>query len=256
MVYIWNMDLYNKIKDHIRNSHKILLYGSPGVGKTFFSRKAAEELCLDIIEINSSDTRDSEYLREILISSKTLSFRPKLFLFDEADGLYNWSIIYKIIKESKYPVIFTCNNIKKIPEFIKRNLDEVIRFPKPTKRDVVNILKHTFPNKKLDFSKVTNDIRQSIISCQFGGENYEEKNVYKDIQNLFSGKGCDNIDYIHSLFIFENIDKIYKEKDLFDMIRYISNVLLYTNNGRYLKGLKKTNKKLFLEYPKLLKRGE
>ena len=68
----------------------LILHGPPGTGKTALAYVAANEMDAEIFELNASDLRDREKLREILkpaIEQKSLSKSNKVILVDEVDGI-------------------------------------------------------------------------------------------------------------------------------------------------------------------------
>ncbi|MEM4638022.1 MAG: replication factor C large subunit [Candidatus Woesearchaeota archaeon] len=110
----------NTIKKNILNYKKALLvYGPPGIGKTSSIHALAKELDLEIIEVNASDSRNSESLENKIlpaIKQQSLFSKGKIILIDEIDSISGNQdrggipSIIKIIEESKYPVILTANN--------------------------------------------------------------------------------------------------------------------------------------------------
>ncbi len=109
-----------KLKDNTAR----LLIGPPGVGKTTIVYAIANDYSMSVIELNASDARTEEALKnklqETVKSTNLLSFTNskvinKLILVDEVDGIHGQSdrggvsTLEKIIESSKYPIIMTCN---------------------------------------------------------------------------------------------------------------------------------------------------
>jgi len=97
----------------------ILLHGPPGVGKTASVEAAANELGYNILEMNASDVRTEEKIIELVwpaVSSRSLSGRRRLILFDEVDGIYGRSdsgglaALLKILSRGSVPVAMTAND--------------------------------------------------------------------------------------------------------------------------------------------------
>ncbi|MEM5791096.1 MAG: replication factor C large subunit [Candidatus Aenigmatarchaeota archaeon] len=97
----------------------MLFYGMPGVGKTALLEAYANEKNLELIQMNASDYRSAQQIREVIGSSmrqRSLFKKSKIFLIDEIDGIAGREDyggvgeIIKIIKESIFPIILTANN--------------------------------------------------------------------------------------------------------------------------------------------------
>ena len=120
--------------DDYDNKPFLILYGTPGVGKTTLSRLILEKYGYEIIECNASDTRNKEQLKSLLGGITSVSvclnnknkFKSIAIIMDEIDGLSdnenggvkeiidNLISVNKNTKEIKSvcPVICTCNSIK------------------------------------------------------------------------------------------------------------------------------------------------
>ena len=97
----------------------LLVYGPSGTGKTSTIHALADELGLEIIEVNASDVRNTEGLETTIlpaIQQQSLFNKGKLILIDEIDGLSGTgdrggvSTIVKLIEKSPYPIILTAND--------------------------------------------------------------------------------------------------------------------------------------------------
>jgi len=114
-----------------------LIWGKTGRGKTAVVHALAKEKNLELIEINASDTRNSQGIEETVgHSTKQMSLfrRGKIILIDEVDGISGRSdrggvgTLIKIIKESKFPVVLTANDAYDPKLRSLRNYCELIKF--------------------------------------------------------------------------------------------------------------------------------
>ena len=73
-----------------RNNRSIIIHGPPGTGKTSLAIAAANELKAELFELNASDLRNRDKLREILrpaAEQRSLTRENKIILVDEVDGI-------------------------------------------------------------------------------------------------------------------------------------------------------------------------
>ena len=96
----------------------LLLYGIPGSGKTALVEAYAAEHRLDLIQLNASDYRTAQRIKEVIGSSakqQPLFKKGKIIMIDEVDGLAGGEDrggigeVIKIIKTSQYPIVLTAN---------------------------------------------------------------------------------------------------------------------------------------------------
>ncbi|KYK35690.1 MAG: hypothetical protein AYK18_02895 [Theionarchaea archaeon DG-70] len=95
-----------------------LFHGPAGTGKTSLIEVLGKEKNLEVVEMNASDFRTAQQIREVLgqaMKQKSLFMKRKIFMIDEIDGLASedrggTGEIIKIIKESHYPIVLTANN--------------------------------------------------------------------------------------------------------------------------------------------------
>nr|MDO8079724.1 replication factor C large subunit [Candidatus Freyarchaeota archaeon] len=128
----------------------LLLYGSPGNGKTVSVYAAARDLGFEIVEVNASDKRNLEMIQRTIGSAATMSslfpVKGKVLLIDEVDGLSGTEdrggvgAIISVIKSSEHPIVLTANNPWD-PKFSSlRQYCEMVSFDKiraPTVRKVL-----------------------------------------------------------------------------------------------------------------------
>ncbi len=97
----------------------LVLYGPPGTGKTTVAHVIAKETNSEIFELNASDLRNRDKLKEVLrpaIQQQSLTKKNKIILVDEADGISaidrgGLSELIELIDMTTYPMIITANDI-------------------------------------------------------------------------------------------------------------------------------------------------
>ncbi|MBI2005355.1 MAG: replication factor C large subunit [Candidatus Aenigmarchaeota archaeon] len=162
----------------------LLFHGPPGTGKTCLIEAFSTERNYEFIEMNASDFRDRKQIEEILgqsMKQASLFGRKKIFLIDEIDGLAGRQdlggvgAIIKIIKESRFPVVLTCNNPYDQKLRTLREYCQLIQFKKFSVFDIEKKLKQIADDEKIKIDKEIlrqfakrgeGDLRASIIDLQ------------------------------------------------------------------------------------------
>jgi replication factor C large subunit len=157
----------NALRNFLTNYKKqrkkaMLLYGPSGCGKTSAAYAVAEELGLDVIEINASDCRNKGQIHSIVgVASKQMSlfFRGKLILIDELDGIAGREdyggvpALVDVIKNSYWPVVITANNPYDNKFSSVRNASEMIMFRELSSNDLFFILKNICDAEKIKYEE-------------------------------------------------------------------------------------------------------
>ncbi|MCK5016643.1 MAG: AAA family ATPase [Candidatus Peribacteraceae bacterium] len=164
----------------------ILFSGSAGIGKTSAAIAIAKDYDWDYVEFNASDVRTHDkILEEVLPIVTTQSLKGPLFrklvVFDEADSFYTntgredknaSNAILKILKATKHPVVFTCNEQFKVPLDIQ-NMCVIVKFQKiregTIRKTLLSILKSEGIALNISIVNdciVKGDLRTSISNLQ------------------------------------------------------------------------------------------
>lgn len=167
-----------------RQGKSLLFQGPPGTGKTCLIEAFAKENNYEFIEMNASDFRDRKQIEAILgqsMKQASLFGRKKIFLIDEIDGLAGRQdlggvgAIIQIIKESRFPVILTCNNPYDQKLRTLREYCQLIQFKKFSVFDIEKRLKQIADNEGIKIDKeilrqlakrTEGDLRAAIIDLE------------------------------------------------------------------------------------------
>ncbi len=113
-----NMVIFVKSFPRVRKK-AFLLHGPTGTGKTSIVKAIANQLNLELLELNASDYRNAEIIKTTLmpaVKQMSLFGQKKLILIDEIDGLSGQqdrggvASVIDVIKESNFPIILTAND--------------------------------------------------------------------------------------------------------------------------------------------------
>ncbi|MBW3015332.1 replication factor C large subunit [Candidatus Woesearchaeota archaeon] len=179
------------IKDFIQNFSKskvkaLLLYGPTGCGKTAAVHAVANELGLELLEVNASDSRNTSSIEDTVGSaSKQMSLfgRGKVILVDEVDGLAGRedrggvSQIIKVIKETGFPIILTANDPFDSKLSSLRKVCELVQFRTLAYTSVYNYLKKVCNSESIDYDE--DDLKS--LARRLGGD---LRGAITDLQTL------------------------------------------------------------------------
>ena len=208
-------EFLNKIKRGGKQK-AVVLHGPPGTGKTAVVYAAANETSSELFELNASDLRNNEKLKEVLkpaTEQASLTKKGKIILVDEIDGISEDDKgglleLIELIDTTSHPMIMTANDIwnkkfsglRKITDNIKfREIDY-----KTIKEVMIDILRRE--KKFIDGDVLTNiaikargDIRAAINDLQMAAslpdpskilidERNKETDIFSALRMIFKGK--------------------------------------------------------------------
>ncbi len=227
-----------KLKNFIVNFAKekknsALIYGPSGVGKTCSAYAIANELGLEIIEVNASDFRNAEQINQKIgnaIKQQSLFARGKIILVDEIDGLSGREdrggiqALLKLIESSPYPLILTATNPFDNKFSSLRGKSNLIEFEQLDHLAVFRVLKRVCDYEKIKYD----DGVLKILSRRSGGDAraainnlqalaYEKKELTEEsLEELSERNKTDSI--------MTALNKIFKTTDLKIAISAFDNV--------------------------------
>ena len=198
---IGNPKSHEELEHIILSGGRVIISGTPGIGKTSAVYAIAKQHNLTIIESNGSDARTASSMSKILqqCQLRDLANRPLVYLIDEIDGAHfnAWKTLEKIIVFSRYPVVLTANDDWKIDESIKK-LCTHIKLRKPQMKSVLSVAKNIASQegitKTSNYENIKqNDIRNAINIVIYGGESYDTSTIFTSTHQLFTEQDPTNI---------------------------------------------------------------
>ncbi|MHA1147246.1 MAG: replication factor C large subunit [Promethearchaeota archaeon] len=199
----------NKRKDEIRISSDkaaVLMEGPPGVGKTSIVYALANDLNLQVIETNASDTRTRESLekklKETSKSRDIMDFlkqpRQKLILIDEVDGVYGnrdrgaIPTILVLIENTQFPIIMCANEYKTNLQPLYNRVRKFEVHPL-SKEEMLKISKNILKKEKI--TSINPKDLELIIQKNSG----DLRGVINDLQGFCQGGDSCDTELISSL---------------------------------------------------------
>ncbi len=187
-------DQLNTIKNFLENFKQkrkkaLILHGSSGIGKTAIVYALANNLNLEVIEVNASDFRDKKSINRILGNASaqmSLFAKGKVILVDEVDGISGRkdfgavSAIGTIIAKTSFPIIMTAQNPfdKKFSSLRKKA--ELVQLNELAYTDIFNILKKICIKESIQF----NEMDLKMLARFVGGDC---RAAINDLQSLVQG---------------------------------------------------------------------
>jgi DNA polymerase III delta prime subunit len=267
--YIGNEQLKQIVSQYINNNdiQNLLLYGTPGTGKTTLAKLIVNNINCDFLYINASDERGIDTIRDKVQGfASSASFKPlKIIILDEADFLTIQAqaslrnIIETYSRTTRF--ILTCNYLERIIDPLQSRC-QVLKITPPSKKEVAqhvaNVLDQediSYENFNIAFivNKHYPDIRKILNTCQVNtvdGElvidtsiltssNYKDailkelktpsKNSFKNIRQTLADSNLDDFEEIYR-FLYDNLDEYGKDDSTkVSIIIEIENYMYHAN---------------------------
>ena len=267
--YIGNEQLKQIVSQYINNNdiQNLLLYGTPGTGKTTLAKLIVNNINCDFLYINASDERGIDTIRDKVQGfASSASFKPlKIIILDEADFLTIQAqaslrnIIETYSRTTRF--ILTCNYLERIIDPLQSRC-QVLKITPPSKKEVAqhvaNVLDQediSYENFNIAFivNKHYPDIRKILNTCQVNtvdGElvidtsiltssNYTDailkelkaanKSSFNNIRQILADSNLSDFEEIYR-FLYDNLDE-YAKNDLakISIIIEIENYMYHAN---------------------------
>jgi len=189
--YVGNEQLKQIVHQYLKNNdlQNLLLYGTPGTGKTTLAKLIVNNFNCDYLYINASDERGIDTIRDKVQGfASSASFKPiKIIILDEADFLTIQAqaslrnIIETYSRTTRF--ILTCNYLERIIDPLQSRC-QVLKITPPSKKEVAQHVSEILDKENIkyelsDIALVVNkyypDVRKILNTCQIstvdGGQN-------------------------------------------------------------------------------------
>jgi len=247
--YVGNEQLKQIIGKYIETNdvQHLLLYGTPGTGKTTLAKIIVNNIDCDYLYINASDERGIDTIRDKVQGfASSATFKSlKVIILDEADFLTIQAqaslrnIIETYSRTTRF--ILTCNYLERIIDPLQSRC-QVLKINPPSKKEtaqhVANILdtegvNYEISNLALVVNKYYPDIRKILNTCQTNiiGDNLKidesiltssykdkllkelkspNKSTFKNIRQIIADSNIDDFEDVFR-FLYDSMDEYVKD---------------------------------------------
>lgn len=219
-----------KIWDENNKCKCALISGNSGIGKSLTIQLVLKEMKYNVIELNSDEERDKNYIntkiKPLLYTKKSLFNKNNILIINDLDCSSDYgfiSTIIECIKETKIPIVCTCNDRynQSLKTFVNYCLD--IKFSKPATSEIFKFIKNIVIQEKINIKETqimeliendNNDIRNILNNLQLltysktnrciQNKDLTQLNLFEMTNILFS-KGCENYEKYRTFWLDSDI---------------------------------------------------
>ena len=201
--YVGNEQLKHIVAQYIEKNdlQNLLLYGTPGTGKTTLAKLIVNNFNCDFLYINASDERGIDTIRDKVQGfASSASFKPiKIIILDEADFLtiQAQASLRNIIETYSLTTrfILTCNYIERIIDPLQSRC-QVLKITPPSKKEVAQHISvildkedihYTLEDLVLVVNKHYPDVRKILNTCQVNTIDSEANSFLKIDKTVLTG---------------------------------------------------------------------
>ncbi len=217
----------------------VILYGSPGVGKTSAAHALASDMGWETVELNASDQRTADVIERFAgraARNATLggsaagggasggdTASRQLVILDEADNIHgNYdrggaSAITQLVKESGQPIVLIANEFYDISRGLRSACQE-IEFRDVSARSIVPVLRDVCRKEGIEFES---DALQRIAERNRG----DLRGAINDLQAACEGRSSIAVEDVvtadrdKAMGIFPFLDAVLKEESAEEALR-------------------------------------
>jgi DNA polymerase III delta prime subunit len=201
--YVGNEQLKQIVAQYIEKNdlQNLLLYGTPGTGKTTLAKLIVNNFNCDYLYINASDERGIDTIRDKVQGfASSASFKPiKIIILDEADFLTIQAqaslrnIIETYSRTTRF--ILTCNYLERIIDPLQSRC-QVLKITPPSKKEVAKHISvildkedihYTLEDLVLIVNKHYPDVRKILNTCQVNTIQGEANSFLKIDKTVLTG---------------------------------------------------------------------
>jgi len=215
----------------------ILLEGPPGVGKTSIVYALANDLNMEVIETNASDTRTRDALEKRLtettksrgIMDFVAQSKQKIILIDEVDGIYGTKdrgavpAIIDLVQNTQFPILMCSNEYKQALQTLYKKVRRFEIQPL-SEEEMFKVAQNILTKEKIS------NLKPKDLEAIIKKNNGDLRGVINDLQAISQGLSTeDNTDLILSLRrdsteeifslirdLFQNVSTLKEARDLTD----------------------------------------
>ncbi len=139
----------------------VVIYGSPGVGKTSAAHALANDMGWPILEMNASDARTADEIERFAgraASNSTLGGDRQLIILDEADNLHQHkdrggaAAMTRLVKNATQPIVLIANDYYEMSSGLRSACRE-IEFRDISARSIVPVLRDICRQEGIEFDE-------------------------------------------------------------------------------------------------------